>query len=69
MLQQYYDMMAKLITDGTHYKYLEEPHTLLDDSYLCDFRHCTLFYINVFKIDIIYIIFTFSDIIHYFCQN
>ena len=43
----------------THSTYFQE----------CDFTHYTLFYINIFKIDIIYIICVCLDIVHYICQN
>ena len=35
----------------------------------CDFTYYTLFYINIFKIDIIYIICVCLDIVHYICKN
>ena len=35
----------------------------------CDRRRYYVIYVNVFKIDVIYIIFDFEDIIRYFCQN
>ena len=35
----------------------------------CDQRHYHVIYVNVLKIDGIYVIFDFEDVIRYFCQN
>ena len=35
----------------------------------CDRRRYYVIYVNVLKIDVIYVIFDFEDIIRYFCQN
>ena len=35
----------------------------------CDRRRYYVIYVNVLKIDVIYVIFDFEDVIRYFCQN
>ena len=49
------------------------PSDLLTSSFVpfqgCDRRRYYVIYVNVLKIDVIYVIFDFEDVIRYFCQN